>query len=436
MRNAAIEQEGYQVKNAIALAFCLIIITCRISECADVSNKDSCKVLTLEESVALALKNNPNILYAQQSLISAEAGYGEQKAKVKPRLKAEANYVKSEGPSSEFLDFNEAKLTLSQPVYTGGKITSSIKQAEAKLTVAKQDYEKIKQDVAYEVKKAYYEILRAEKLRKISLEQIEQLREQLAQIKKHYESGSSIELDVMKTDAELSRAMRNLLKSENVIILAKIEFNKILGNDLQDNIEVKDMEAPEQYELIYLNEYLSEAFNNRPEMKKETAELATSQMDVAIAKSQWYPQVELSGSYGYSGKKISSLGKDWRGAISVNVPIWDWSETANKVKQAKAELEQKEIVVKATKDSITADMTKVYLSLKELKEEMDLVKKSREVAEKGLKVVVLLYDSGKAANEDVLDAFTCLRDAKIEYYQKYYDFLTAIARLENVRGYE
>lgn len=429
------------MKKSLFLSFVIINVTGYIllfplqANPAQLENSKSTtvsKALTLEKSIYTALKNNSDIQFAYQDLLNARAKFREEKAKVKPALKAGANYVKSEGPD-ELLDFNEAKLTLTQPIYTGGRLLGSIKQAEANLTIDQQDYERVKQDVVFEVKKTYYEILKTKRTKEIIIKHINQLRAHLDQIKKRYEAGSAIKFDVMMAEAELFRTEQDLIKVKNTITLTKINFNKLLGRNLRRRVEVADITTSLSFQMKTLDDYLREAYANRPEIKKEQAELTASQMDVTIVKSQRFPQVELSGSYGYSGKN-TSLDRDWRGVISIDWPLWDWGEINNKAEQAEAILRQKKITVKDKKSEITEEVITAYFSLKGAKQEMFVSKSLLKASREAYRIAKIKYETGSITNAEFLDAQKNFKNSEIDYYHSLYDYNLTVAELEKAVG--
>src|SRR5216110_519940 len=116
---------------------------------------------TVEEAVALAQAQNPEIAIARKKVQGARGGWVEARSGYLPSLTSSGLYDKRQQQSETRLrdeDYN-AILKLEQNLYTGGAVTSQV--AIARLNIEMQNYElqEIASRVAMDVRIAFNELL-------------------------------------------------------------------------------------------------------------------------------------------------------------------------------------------------------------------------------------------------------------------------------------
>lgn len=109
-------------------------------------------------------------------------------------------------------------VNLVYPIYTGGKITSYVEQAEAGLEIAKQDLRENDQQIIYQTKKLFYASLLATKLEEIAQEAYDRFATTLKFTENAYQNGGR----VTKTDYLKNKTITEAVKS----ILSQISGEK------------------------------------------------------------------------------------------------------------------------------------------------------------------------------------------------------------------
>ncbi len=403
------------------------------------------ELLNLEKSIEIALANNYGLRAASKNVISAKEGVCEAKTAFYPTLRLESKYIRlNEPPTIDFMGQSiamgdeviyDAKGTLQQLLFTGGKISSAYKLAIHNHEAAKLEFIKVKNELILAVKSAYFGILKAQKFYKVATESVNQVDAHLKMAQNYYNVGMVAKIDVLKADVQLANVKQNLVHAENGVKLAKASFNNLLGREQNTPVEVVDILEFTPLELE-LDKCINTAHLQRPELKQIDVNLKALEQRIKIAKSQYYPSISMIGNYDYQKghKPKIEWEKTWSVGVMVNLELWNWGATGARVNQAKANLEALEEQKLLLKNRISLEVREAYLNLQEAEKNIGVAKKSIGQAEENFRITKEMYKEGAATSTDVLDAQTLLTQAKTNYYQALYDYNLALARLEKAIG--
>jgi outer membrane protein len=222
--------------------------------------------------------------------------------------------------------------------------------------------------------------------------------------------------------------------------LAKISFNSLIGIPLDTDIDPTTNIKHDPKSFNELKTLIEQAMDRRPELKSMEYKLKSGEAAVAIARSNWFPQVYLSGNY-YSSRPnqrffpTEDAFKDtWDVGIGVSFDIWNWGTTVHQTDQAKAQLLQAEDGYAQLKDAVTLDVTRNYLNLHRAEERIAVAEQEVKQAEENYRVTNARFKQGLALNTDLLDAEVALLQAKTNYTQSLVDHEIAEAGLERAVG--
>ncbi|MGD9037727.1 MAG: TolC family protein, partial [Syntrophobacterales bacterium] len=194
-------------------------------------------VLTLEESIHLALERNMEVQVAKEEIRYAAQGKNRARTGFLPKLKAEYVYRRlSEstttvgGISSEFADQDQFRFTgtATQPLFTGFETLSTFQLAKLGLDVAKIQLQRTRLDLILSVKETYFEILRAEKISQVAEQSVRQLQEGVRVAQNFVQVGMRPKVDVLDAETRLGEAELQLIVANNDIGVAKARFNTVL----------------------------------------------------------------------------------------------------------------------------------------------------------------------------------------------------------------
>lgn len=435
------------MKYAVALLLLLLPIHSDAQK-----SKAKSEVLTLEESIEMALENNHSLRAASEKITGAEEKSREAKTFFLPKLKVESSYAHlGEAPSLALEagiltpqalsiamgddNMYSAQAVAQQPLFTGGKISSLNKQARNNLEATKYNYEEVKQNLILQVKEAYLGILAAEKFKKVCQDAVEQMKAHLETVESLHNAGTISNIDLLRTEVQLANAEQAFIKAENGVELAKSLFNTILGRNLNLPVVVVDVFGV-MGEEDNLDQLIDEALEHRPEIYKMRHNIQMAEAGVGVAQSNYWPQVGLFGNYRYhkGDEPTIEWEEDWMVGVSVSMDIWNWGETKAQAGQAKAVLRELEHLEAQLKDGIALEVKGARLNLEEAKKRIKVSEKTVIQAGESLNSAQIGYKNGRVDNVEVLAAQLALTQAKTNHLEAMYNYILSQARLQKAIG--
>lgn len=325
-------------------------------------------------------------------------------------------------------------VSASMPIYTGGKLSGTIKQAKAGYLISEQGLQKAYNDMRTTVTNGYFDMLQADNMQKLGRESVTRLADHLKNVEAQYEVGVVAKVDVLRSQVELANAKQSLIKAENAYQIAEANLNKIVGLPMDTQLKLDNIlvYAPYENDMQYCLDY---AAMHRPELEqaKQNVEAAKGALRVAI--SGHMPQIAASASQNWNNKNWpGDENGNWYVGVSVGLNIFDSGVTTSKIHGAEADLAKAHETYRDTVDAVNLDVRSNYLNLREAEKRIDTTKLAVSQAEEDYRIAQLRYMNGVGTNTDVLDAQVALTDAKTNYLQAMYDYNTCKTNLETAIG--
>mgnify|MGYP003586817022 FL=1 len=388
--------------------------------------------LSLQDSVQLALQNNPAIRIAVSDQEKSEWGVNEAQAGKLPALSLGSSYnLKQAGSASNGNDLNNS-LRLGWQLYSGGRVEGQIDQAKQNAAIASLGIDKAKTQVKLDAMTAYFTVLQTGNLVEVNRQTVANLDEHLNSIQAKYDAGVVAKADVLRSEVELANARQNLIKAENNFDLAKNSLLNTMMLDAGTELALTETLQYAPYERT-LDECLTLAEKNRPDIAQADAAVTMAATGIDLAKSGRLPSVSLSASNGWS-EGVLPGSDNWSVGVSASWNLFDAGVTGAKVKQADASLTKAQEQARQTKTGGLLEVRQNYLSMAEAQKRLDTNAVSVSKAEEDLYIAKERYNAGVGTNLDVIDAQLALTQAKTNRIQSLYDYNVNVAKLDKAIG--
>lgn len=411
---------GYMLLNAVALA-------------APVE-------LSLDDSVAMALKNNPSLKIAESERDKAawavreyQAGYGPTIGFTHNDKRAQAAPSTLEPTPSPENNFNNT-VTLSLPLYTGGRVEGQVGQAKIGLKVADIGLDKTKQQLKLDATNAYFSVLQTRNLVQVAQESVDNLAAHLKNVQAQFDVGTVAKSDVLRSEVELANAQQNLTKAQNNYDVAVATLNNVIGLPHGTEIKLKeDLKYTQQG--VALDDGIGYAMKNRPDVLQADAAVASAKEGVKVARSGFLPTLSLTGSNNWNDDRFpGAKNSNWLVGLTTSLTVFDTNLTHSKVKEAESSVVKADETARQTRDSVALEVRQSYLGMKEAEKRIDTSKVAVAKAEEDFAIAQVRYNAGVGTNLDVIDAQLALANAKTNYIQALYDYNTGKAKLDKAMG--
>lgn len=411
--------------------------------------------LTLNAALDLALRQSPALLQGKQDLEEAYGVALQLRSAARPRLTAggnvrqlDANGIEQANVGGATLQFqNEtqwgANIEVSQPLFTAGKITSSLRAAKLTKEAALSQYQALVADTLVEIRVTYDDALLAIELIKAQEASVELLTRELEDQKRRFEAGTAPKFNILRAEVELANTRPRLIKARNALRIAKNQLATQLGWNIpreaaQDiPLELADSLAATPFP-IELPTAILQGLSRRPELAALRVQEKIRDEDIRQVRADYYPQLAASAGWRWQNKTFTSRVDEyedgWVVGGQVNWSLWDFGLTQGKVNAAKARREKARLQVDDTQRKVELEVRTAYSTFTEAKEVLESQQKVIEQAEEALRLARARTDAGSGTQLDVLSAQTALTEARTTNSQALRDYAVARARLERAMG--
>jgi outer membrane protein len=405
--------------------------------------------LSLQQIIQIALETNLDIKTSSKETEAAEYAKKGSKTNFYPILNTTYQYKRNEKEISSYSagvivpeDEYALVASITQPLFSGYSITNQYKMADLNLDLTKANKKRVRQDVTLEATRAYFEILRAEKLFSISKETVTQVSAQTDVVNNFYQVGMSPLNDLLESQVLLASAKQEVVLTRGNLETTRAYMNTLLRRPIYQSIEVVDMLdfKPFEFDLDYC---IKTALDKRIEFKMSEIEVELAETDIELAKRTYYPTVSLQGNYYRVGTEWDVSGGDgiededtWDIRAVASWDFWDWGKTSYSTREKKSRRSQANLNRLKINDGIQFGVTQAYLAMRTSEKNIATIETAIEQARENVRINEERYKEQVATSTDVLTAQTLLFRTMNNYYRALYDFQIAKASLYREMGQE
>ena len=396
--------------------------------------------MTLDRCLELALGNNPQINSAFHDILASDSRIKQVWSNYFPKISWQTGYTRIKqlqlsdalGRNLTFNYYVLGQLTLQQMLYDFG-----VTQNQA--TIRRLDYEGYKttlaatiNDVVYQTKDAYFNLLFAFENRKVAQDTVDKFELFYNQAKAFYEIGMNPKVDVTIAEANLSDAKLKYIQADNAVNLAVAKLNNVMGVPFIDRYNVKDKLRYQPVDMTF-EEAIDIAREARPELKLAELKVETANQTLKLVKKSYYPTLTVEGQVQIGGKSwVSNHGYNIGGYL--NFPTINGMLIKNEISEARY-LYDKEIAnAKNTQNTIYLEIQNAYLMLQEKKNQMPVALLQVKQAKENYELSYGRYRVGEASPTELKDAQILYQNAQLNYYSALYQYNSAKAQLEKSIG--
>lgn len=319
-------------------------------------------------------------------------------------------------------NFPSGKLTLVQPIFTGGKVLAGINAAKALEEVEKAKLSNQENKTINEVVNAYLTVQLAEENLKVRLDVYEGILKHQQRAERVYNEGMITNNDKLRADVALSEAERNLKEAEDKLNLARIALASILDVDVQkvsnlsDKLEYKDVR-------ISLDQCIEEAKLNNTNLIQLRSSLNALRQKLNAKEAEYYPTVYGFGFYNLFKNYLSIIDPEWGVGVGLKYELFSGLKTKNEADATTAEIEALELTMKDIERKIELLVRSQYLNMNLSKDSYKKLDKTKEQARENLRLNTKRFEEGIGTSFDVLDSQLALEGVllkSISYLNDYY----------------
>lgn len=332
-------------------------------------------------------------------------------------------------------------VTLTQPLFMGGKIRALNKMAEYGEEIAGQMLDHAAKEVVYTVDAAYWQVVSLREKQKLADSYIELLDTLHRNVSALIVEGLATKGDLLNVEVKLNEANIDQTKVENGVALAKMALAQICGMPLNEDFSLVDEETEEKsFGTVVQKSYdMESVYAGRADLKSLEMAVKVFENKQDVARAGMMPTLALVGSYSFSNPNVfNGFDKSVKGMFSVGamlkVPLWHWGGNYNKYRAARSEKIVKELELEEAREKVELQVTQASYKTKEAAKRLAMTRSNLSKAEENLRQVQIGYREGVMPLDNVMSAQTAWLKAHSEQIDAEIDLQLCSVYLSKVTG--
>ena len=391
--------------------------------------------LTLAKAIDIALTNNPQTRTTWLQARAAEAALGSEKSAYLPEIDLNATAGRTRTSSSATTSFTPS-VALTYLLFDFGGRESSVEQARQTLIAANLFHDQAIQDVILRTEQVYYDYLDAKALLAAQESTIRERKTSLDSADARHDAGVATIADVLQARTALSQAELNRETIEGQLRTIEGTIATVLGSPATTKYEFGDLplDVPAQTATQQIEELITQATNDRPDLKAQRAEAERAKARIRQVRSAGLPSFVVNGNAGRSIVSGGGSFTPYSAVVAMRFPVFTGFRNTYDVREAEIEADLAKENVRSLEQQVGLQVWTSYYALQTAAQRMTTAKALLTSAQQSADVARGRYKDGVGNILDLLTAESALESARAQEVQARADWFQAVAQLAHDTG--
>lgn len=404
--------------------------------------------LSIDESIRIALAQNPSQEAARQAVAAAAAVIERARADRRPAVDLVAAARSFEtfaflpegltppggtstiGPTEDWGIAVEGRYSL----YDSGLGRARVEAAEATHASKQHELAEARADLILAVHRAYRGV-------EASLAALEAAKSRLARSADHVrlaqsrlDAGASPRADVTRARVENANAQAALAAAVADVRTATAALNVLLGIPAEEPVAITTPEAPPAGEDRDLEGSIGAALESRPEILAARERIAAREAEARLAATLSGVKADARVRYGVREDELFPSERDYSIGITVSKSLFDGGREKADVARARAETGAEEARLAALENEVRREIVEAHARLAEARERAEAASTALAEARESVRLMRSRYEAGAEPIGELLDAAADLDAAEASSVAAQMRVHVSIAALAHARG--
>ena len=418
------------------LAGCLLIQPCFAQQSS---------VLPPDQIVTQTLDHSYQLKVSAQDISVYDARHSQAKAQALPTLDAKAQAARYQGLEDSTLgpqttlDAIENRYSTSigvtQPLYTGGRITSQKQGTLFQKSAAEHSLHAAKSDTILSALTTYWNWSKAYYSMQSLQSAVDRTEAHAVDMRNQQAAGMVTDNELLATEVQLDQTRLFLEEAQNRVSITRAQIEFLTGTPLQEDAVPEKAVIPAGSANTDTNLVV-----DRPETAARTFDVKASEAQLQSSRSDFYPQLALTARYEQANPNLMDFppADEWKydafAGVTLSWNLLDWGLTRARAAEATARAEQARLRLSQVEEQITLEVQEAQINLQDAVSRVAVAARAGQSAERNLQAATDLWQNGLARHSDVLDAMAQLTDAQYQLSATQADVLLARAALKHATG--
>ncbi len=408
--------------------------------------------LTLDEAIALGLKNSSNIQSKLIAVDSSRAGVRVARSGYYPEFWASANWAhlfEQTEISGSFLSASDpvtVMFDLTQPIYKFGRVKHGVQLATEGLNLAKMDLNEEERSLIVDIKRAFYGYMLAEQVASVQEETLAQREDALRLAQERYEAGLVPDFEVLSAESDVESFRPEVIAAHNQVELALLAVMDLLNITERSDDEVELIgELSPVFFRFDRDATVDQAINNNYDLRQYRSSINFALYQESLKKDEKKPIIGSFANYTLNSTFNTATGandyKNWDDLLTVGVNVSiplsaliPYSREYTGQSQASLELAELRTNLSTIENSITIGVDGLLLKIDEEEAKIKSSEKAVELASRLYDSAKERFASGLLTRIELKEAEVRLNSARVGYLTSVFNYMNALFDLMDIVG--
>lgn len=448
------------LRHRVCAAFLIASVICLSVEAPAQSTTSDAEVLTLEQAIALALRDNQSVRNAALDVSRSREEFAASRTRRLPSFTFEVQGTQQLTP----IDFTFERgafgtysgigpipsettrlstplqptaifiTRVSQPISKLHKINLNLKQLELKGEIAGEELRAKRQQIVRDVQRAYFALLQTQSALAASIEIIKMYKELDRLTGDYLAQQVVLKTESLDMRSRLAKSEYDTMILVDQLAVQKQQLNLLLGRDVLTEFRVTPVPDADSLELD-LAAARSQALERRPELREARLKVKQAEGERRIKKSEFIPDVSASFQHIATANFSSFIPKSYMNiGVTVSWEVFDWGRKKHELREKDLAAAQARNAVREAENSVLIDVSEKFNKLRQARQMLAVTQLGSEAAVENVRVLTNRYKAQMSLLKDVLQAQTQLEQANDQGRQALLGYWTAKAEFETAMG--
>ena len=419
-----------------------------ILTCLSLFNFNNVLAVTLYEALSQTYQNNIQLNAERENLKASEEDVNISKGDYKPSLTLSGS--KSKEDTNKLTNQSGGNGTINDvdPFTTSIKLEQTIldfgrgltlEKSISGLDLAKAKLIKKEQDILHSAIDAYTNLILVREKLGINKKNLNLLNRQVENDKIRLDRGQITIADLAQSESSFAGAQAQFAQAKSDLLIAKLTYENIIGKIVDPNQLKKNSKS-----IVSIPNSLNKAINlskqNNPDIKIAKFDLAQSEKDLAISKSDLKPTASLSLERSYADDISSTIDEREKDILKATVswPFYSGGKTRSTINKNSNLTTRKRLLLDDVVRTNETHVASAWSSLESSKSFLNSVKAQVRAAQIANDGIAAEYERGSRTTLDVIQSNALLLSAQISlasseknYLMAQYNLLKAVGLLNS-----
>lgn len=334
-------------------------------------------------------------------------------------------------------------VTLTQPIYMGGKIVAMNKMTHFAEELARSLADNSAQDIIYAVDGAYWTVVSLQAKKELADSYVNLLDSLDRNVGAMLKEGVATRADKLSVDVKLNQAKIDQTKVDNGLVLAKMALAQLCGLPVTGDYAVADNlpeeSAEDAAELPAGQVNMADVYSRRDDLRALELGVKIAGQQKKVAMASMLPNIALVGSYSvmnpnsYNGYK-AKFGGAFSVGVAIQIPLIHWGGNLNKYKAAKSSQTIMELELADAKEKVELQVQQAVFKQRQAIQTYNTTLENQKSADENLRCAKVGFIEGVLTADDVMAAQTAWLQAGSERIDAQIDVKLCDVYLSKVLG--